>query len=147
MKIAIGSDHGGFKLKKEIIKYLAKKKIEYKDYGTYSEESCDYPDFAFPVAKAVAAKKFDRGILICGSGVGVTIAANRFKGVRAVNVFDEYVAKQSREHGNANILCLGGRRLSSKKAKKIINLWLKTQFSGDARHTKRIKGLDRYGSI
>ncbi|MDD5594572.1 MAG: RpiB/LacA/LacB family sugar-phosphate isomerase, partial [Candidatus Margulisbacteria bacterium] len=96
MKIAIGSDHGGFKLKQRLIAYLKKQHLFFKDFGTDSEASCDYPDFAFPVARAVAAGKFDRGILICGSGVGVTITANRVKGVRAVNVNNLYTARQSR---------------------------------------------------
>lgn len=147
MKIAIGSDHGGFKLKEEIIKYLGRKKMEYKDFGTYSEESCDYPDYAFPVARAVAAKKFDRGILICGSGVGVTIAANRFKGARAVNINDFYTARQSREHGDSNVLCLAGRRIKEQKALKILDVWLKTPFSEEERHLRRISQLDRFGDV
>ena len=143
MKIAIGSDHAGFELKQKIVQYLKKKKITVKDFGTYSEQSCDYSDFAFPVARAVAGKKFDRGILICGSGVGMSVAANRIKGVRAVNVNDLYTARQSRQHGKANILCLGGRRLSAAKALKILSVWLKTPFSGKARHLRRIKKIDK----
>jgi len=143
MRIAIGSDHAGFKLKNKIINYLKKKRIPYRDFGTYSEASCDYPDFAFPVARSVAARKFDRGILICGSGVGVTITANRVKGIRAVNVKDLYTARQSREHGDANILCLAGLRLKIKKAIKILEIWLKTPFSGEGRHLRRIRKIDR----
>jgi len=143
MKIAIGSDHAGFKLKEAIKKYLVKEKVGIKDFGTYSEASCDYPDFAFPVARAVAAGKFDRGILICSSGVGVTITANRVKGVRAVNVKDLYTARQSREHGDANVLCLAGRRLKIKKAIKILEVWLKTPFSGEGRHLRRIRKIDQ----
>ncbi len=143
MRIAIGSDHAGFKLKDQLIKYLRKKRIQVKDFGTYSEESCDYPDIAFPVAKAVAAKKFNRGILICGSGVGVSITANRMKGVRAVNVSDVYTAKMSREHGDSNVLCLAGRRLKTPQAVRILETWLKTPFSGEERHRRRIRKIDR----
>ncbi len=143
MKIAIGSDHAGYALKQELIGYLKKHGLEYRDYGTDSEASCDYPDFAFPVARAVAAGEFERGILICGSGVGVTITANRVKGIRAVNVNNLYTARQSREHGDANVLCLAGKRLPVKKALRILEVWLKTPFSGDERHLRRIRKLDR----
>ena len=143
MKIAIGSDHAGFELKRRLIAYLKKNGLTYKDFGTASEASCDYPDYAFPVAEAVAAGRFDRGVLICGSGVGVTITANRVKGVRAVNVTNLYTARQSREHGDANVLCLAGQRLPPKKALRILEVWLKTPFSGDERHLRRIRKLDR----
>jgi ribose 5-phosphate isomerase B len=143
LRIAIGSDHAGFKLKELIKHYLSGKKIAYQDFGTYSEAPCDYPDFAKPVAKAVAAKKFERGILICGSGVGVTIAANRVKGIRAVNVYNLYTAKQSRQHGDANILCLAGRRMKKDTALKILKVWLETPFSGDERHQRRIGKIDK----
>ena len=143
MKIAIGSDHAGFKLKEEIKKYLEAEKIAYKDFGTSSEESTDYPEFAFAVAKDVAAGKFDRGILICGSGVGMTIAANKVKGIRAVNAYDEYTARQSREHGDCNVLCLAGRKLGIDQALKIVDIWLKTPFSNEERHLRRIKQIER----
>jgi ribose 5-phosphate isomerase B len=143
MKIAIGSDHAGFKLKQVLVAYLKKQGLIYQDFGTDSEASCDYPDFAFPVARAVAAGQFDCGILICGSGVGVTITANRVKGIRAVNVNNLYTARQSREHGDANILCLAGQRLPPKKALRILAVWLQTPFSGDERHLRRIRKLDR----
>ena len=143
MKIAIGSDHAGFALKKELAAYLKNNGYEYQDFGTDSEASCDYPDFAFPVAKAVAAGRFERGILICGSGVGVTITANRVKGIRAVNVNNLYTARQSREHGDANVLCLAGQRLPVKKALRILEVWLKTPFSGGERHVRRIRKLDQ----
>jgi len=143
VKIAIGSDHAGFALKKELAAYLKNNGYEYQDFGTDSEASCDYPDFAFPVAKAVAAGRFERGILICGSGVGVTITANRVKGIRAVNVNNLYTARQSREHGDANVLCLAGQRLPVKKALRILEVWLKTPFSGGERHVRRIRKLDQ----
>lgn len=142
MKIALGSDHAGFGLKQKVMTHLKKKRHQLKDFGTYNEESCDYSDYAYPVAKAVAAKKFARGILICGSGVGVTITANRIKGVRAVNAYDTDTAQQSREHGAANVLCLAGRKLPWSKAKKIIDIWLKTPFSNEPRHLRRIKKID-----
>ena len=143
MRIAIGSDHAGFKLKQALIAYLKKKKFSCKDFGTFSGESCDYPDIAFPVARAVAKKQFDRGILICGSGVGMAVAANRIKGVRAVNVNDIYTARQSREHGDSNVLCLAGRKLGARKALRILEVWLRTSFSGEERHLRRIRKIDR----
>ncbi len=142
MKVALASDHAGFPLKQEIKKYLKKKKMAFKDFGTDSEESCDYPDFAKPAARAVAQGKFDRGILICGSGVGVTIVANKVKGIRAVNAYDIYTAKQSREHGDCNVLCLAGRKLKKDQALKIIAVWLATPFSNDERHLRRIRKIE-----
>ncbi len=142
MKVAIGADHAGFKLKEIIINYLKRKKIDFKDYGTYSEESVDYPDYAYPVARAVANKEFDRGILICGSGVGVTITANKVKGIRAVNAYDTYTAKQSREHGDCNVLTLAGKKLTRAKGTKIVDVWLKTKFSGEERHLRRLKKIE-----
>ncbi|MDD5383127.1 MAG: ribose 5-phosphate isomerase B [Candidatus Margulisbacteria bacterium] len=143
MKIAIGSDHAGFKLKEIVKNYLKRKKLEFKDFGASSEESVDYPDYAFPVAEAVARGEFDRGILICGSGVGVTITANKVKGIRAVNAYDTYSAKQSRQHGDCNVLCLAGRKLTRAKATKIVDVWLKTEFSGEERHLRRIKKIEK----
>jgi ribose 5-phosphate isomerase B len=141
MKIALGSDHAGFALKQKIKAYLKKKKIKFFDFGTDSEESCDYPDFAYPAARAVAKKKYDRGILICGSGVGVTVVANKVKGIRAVNAYDVYTAKQSREHGDCNVLCLAGRKLTTAKALAIVKAWLTTPFSNDPRHLRRIRKI------
>ena len=143
MLIALGSDHAGFQLKKKIIQYLKNNKITYRDFGTDSEASCDYPDFAFPVARAVAAGEYERGVLICGSGVGVTITANRVKGIRAVNVNNLYTARQSRAHGDANVLCLAGQRLPAARALRILDIWLKTPFSGEERHLRRIRKLDQ----
>ncbi|OGC23415.1 ribose 5-phosphate isomerase B [candidate division WOR-1 bacterium RIFOXYB2_FULL_42_35] len=143
MKIAIGSDHAGFKMKEIVKAYLKRKKIAFKDFGTYSEESVDYPDYAYPVAEAVARKEFERGILICGSGVGVTITANKVKGIRAANAYDTYTAKQSRQHGDCNVLTLAGRKLTKAQARKIVAVWLKTEFSGDERHLRRIRKIER----
>src|SRR3989339_2100869 len=137
MKIAIGSDHAGFKMKEIVKAYLKRKKIEFKDFGAYSEESVDYPDIGFPLAKAVAKGEFERGIFICGSGVGVTIVANKVKGIRAVNAYNSYTAKQSRQHGDCNVLCLAGRNPNKAKATKMVSVWLKARFSGDERHLRR----------
>jgi ribose 5-phosphate isomerase B len=143
MKIALGADHAGYKLKEIIKNYLKRKKIEFKDFGTHSEESVDYPDYAFPVAEAVARGEFERGILMCGSGVGATIVANKVKGIRAVNAYDTYTAKQSRQHGDCNVLSLAGRKLSRAKATKIVDVWLKTEFSGEERHLRRIRKIEK----
>jgi ribose 5-phosphate isomerase B len=143
MKIAIGADHAGFKLKEILNNYLKRKKIEFKDFGTYSKESVDYPDYVYPVAEAVAKGEFERGIVICGSGVGACIVANKVKGIRAVLAHDTYTAKQSREHGDANVLCLAGKKLTKAKATKIVDLWLKTEFSGEERHLRRIRKIER----
>ena len=142
MKVAIGSDHAGFKMKEIIKAYLKRKKIDFKDFGTDSEESVDYPDYARPVAEAVAKGKFDRGIVVCGSGVGVTITANKVKGIRAVNAYDTYTAKQSRQHGDCNVLAIAGKKLSRAKATKIVSVWLKTKFSGEARHKRRLGKIE-----
>lgn len=142
MKIALGSDHAGYKLKEIIKTFLRRKKIEFKDFGTDSEASVDYPDYARPVAEAVARGEFERGILICGSGVGVTITANKVRGIRAVNAYDTYSAKQSREHGDCNVLCLAGRKLTRAKATKIVDVWLKAEFFGGERHLRRIRKIE-----
>lgn len=142
MKIAIASDHAGFELKEDLKEFLFKKKYEVKDFGTNSEDSCDYPDFARPAAEAVAKGDFERGILICGSGVGVTIVANKVKGIRAVNAYNSNIAKQSRLHGDCNVLTLAGRKIPRAKAHKIVTVWLKTKFSGEDRHVRRIKKIE-----
>jgi len=142
MRVAIGSDHAGFKAKEIIKGYLKRKKIEFKDFGTTSEESVDYPDFGYAVARAVAQGEFDRGILICGSGVGMTIVANKVNGIRAVLAHDSYTAKQSRQHGDCNVLCLAGKKLTKAKLNKIVDVWLKTEFSGEERHLRRIRKIE-----
>ena len=136
--IAIGSDHGGFKLKKEVIAHLEKLNIEYKDFGTYNEESCDYPDFALPVGSAVASGEFDRGIVICGTGIGISIAANKVRGIRAALCSDCFSAEMSRRHNDANVLALGGRVLGVSLALRIVDTFLNTGFDG-GRHSKRIE--------
>ena len=124
MKIAVGCDHGGFELKNEVIKYLESENYEVKDFGTYSTDSCDYPDIAQPVAEAVAAKEFDFGILICGTGIGIGIAANKVPGIRAALCSDTFSAHATREHNDANILTLGERVLGKGLAIDIVKAFL-----------------------
>ena len=140
MKIAIGSDHGGFKLKEEIKDHLKKRKIAFKDLGTFSEESVDYPDIGKRVARAVASKKYKFGILVCGTGLGMSMVANRVKGIRAALCHNVYTAKMSRAHNDANILCLGGRVLKKALALKIVEAFLKTPFEG-GRHLRRVRKI------
>lgn len=137
MKIAIGCDHGGFNLKNTIIKHLEKKEIEVKDFGTYSTESCDYPDIALPVAESVASKEFDYGILICGTGIGVSISANKVPGVRAALCSDTFSAHATRQHNNANILAMGERVVGPGLALDIVDTFLTSEFEG-GRHQNRI---------
>lgn len=144
MKIFIGSDHAGFKLKGEILKYLKKSGISYKDFGTYDKARVDYPDFAVRVAEAVAKDKYARGILICGTGTGMVISANKVTGVRATLIYDDYTAKMAREHNNTNVACLRGRKFPFKKALHILKIWLKTDFCGEERHVRRIEKIKLY---
>jgi len=138
MKIIIGSDHRGFGLKQELIAFLKKRGYHVTDAGTNSAESCDYPVFAGKVARAVAAKKFGRGILICNSGIGMAMAAGTVKGIRAANCFNLATARFSREHNDANVLVLAAGFVSAAAAKRITAIWLKTEFAG-GRHLRRIK--------
>lgn len=140
-KIAIGSDHGGFNLKGKIIKFLEENGHEVKDFGTYSTDSCDYPVYAKAVAKAVASGAYEKGILVCGSGIGVSMAANKVKGVRAALCHESYSAMLSRLHNNANVLCLGERITGEALALEIVDVWLKSEYEG-GRHQKRIDMLD-----
>jgi len=140
MKIAIGSDHGGLRLKKEVIKHLEKKNIEVKDYGTYTEDSCDYPDFAEKVAEAVVAKEYDYGILICGTGIGISISANKIPGIRAALCSDTFGAHATREHNNANILAMGERVVGTGLALDIVDAFLGSTFEG-GRHENRVNKI------
>lgn len=140
MKIAIGSDHGGLRLKKEVIKHLEKKNIEVRDYGTYTEDSCDYPDFAEKVAEAVVAKEYDYGILICGTGIGISISANKIPGIRAALCSDTFSAHATREHNNANILAMGERVLGTGLALDIVDAFLGSTFEG-GRHENRVSKI------
>ena len=137
MKIAIGCDHGGIVLKPAILEYLDKKGIPYEDLGTYTTDSVDYPVYAKKVADAVASGAFEKGILLCGTGIGMSIAANKVKGIRAAVLSDEFSAAACSAHNDANVLCLGGRVLSPEKAVKLVDLWLTTPFEGN-RHVRRL---------
>jgi ribose 5-phosphate isomerase B len=144
MTVAIGCDHAGYDLKLEIKALLMKRGIEYEDFGAESREPSDYPEFAFPVAEAVASGAFDRGILICGTGVGTAVSANKVKGIRAALVGDLYTARYSRSHNDANVLTLGARVVGPGLACEIVDEWLKTPFSNEARHAARIAMISRY---
>ena len=140
MKLAIGSDHAGLKLKNRVIDLLKKKGIVVTDFGTDNHESVDYPDFGMHVAEAVSRGRMERGILLCGSGIGMSIVANKYRGVRAALCYDTQTARLSREHNDANILVMGGRLLAEPKALEIVKTWLKTEFEG-GRHARRIKKI------
>lgn len=137
MKIALGSDHGGFRLKEAIKKDLIEKGYEVSDFGSDSTDSCDYPDFAIPVAKKVASGEFDRGILICGTGIGIGITANKIKGVRAALCHDTFSAQATRNHNDANILTMGERVVGEGLALKIVETFLTSEFEA-GRHQRRI---------
>jgi len=143
--IAIGSDHAAFELKEVIKEHLEAKGIEYKDFGCYSTERVDYPEFGEKVARAVASGECERGLLFCGTGVGISISANKVKGIRAVVCSEPYSAKLSREHNDTNILALGSRVVGTDLAKMIIDIWLETGFEG-GRHLKRVEMMDKIGS-
>ena len=145
VNIYIGADHAGFKLKEELKEFLRDLGYDVEDTGAYKfDENDDYPDFIIPVARAVAKNpEHNNGIVIGGSGQGEAMAANRIKGVRAALIYDKYSAKMSREHNNANIISLGARVLSVRKAKKLVKLWLDTPFSNGERHIRRIKKIDQ----
>lgn len=131
MKIAVGCDHGGFEMKESLKKYLEEKGYELKDFGACEFDASDgFPDFALPVARAVACGEFERGVLVCGSGVGVSIAANKVKGIRAVNCNTKEIAELSRLHNNTNVVCFGGRLMTDEQAKEYLNIWLETEFLG-----------------
>ena len=140
MKVAIGADHGGYRLKEDIKGLLEDLGVDYKDFGTHSTESVDYPDVALPVAQSVADGLFDRGILICGTGIGIGIAANKVKGIRAALVHDTFSAHACREHNDANILTMGERVIGPGLARDIVTIWLATDFEG-GRHERRVEKI------
>ena len=140
--IAIGSDHGGFELKKKLMEHLSERGLEYKDFGTYSSASCDYPVYAKAVARAVASGECDRGILICGTGIGVSMTANKVHGIRAALCGDGFSAEATRQHNDANILCMGARVVGEGLALKIADTFLDTPFSNDERHIRRISMIE-----
>lgn len=138
--IALGSDHAGLPLKKVIMAYLDELKIEYKDYGTYSDESVHYPEFGVRAAKAVASGECERGIVFCGTGIGIGISANKVKGIRCATCSEPYSAKMSREHNDANMLSLGARVVGDDLAKMIVDAWLNAKFL-NGRHEIRVNQL------
>ena len=139
--IAIGSDHGGYKLKEELKKYMDEKNIEYKDCGTMSEESIDYPNIAKKVAMAVQSKECEKGILICRSGIGMSMCANKYKGIRCAVCYKEETAKYARMHNDSNILALGADYITTNEAICIFRMWLATEFEG-GRHEERLKLIE-----
>ncbi len=141
MQIGIASDHGGFELKEEIKRYLRTIGIEPIDMGTFSEDSVDYPDYGILVAKKVSNGELEKGILICGTGIGMSIVANKFRGVRAALANDLYSARFSREHTDANILVIGGRIVGKDLAKEIVKTWLNTSFT-EGRHRRRLEKIE-----
>lgn len=140
--IALGCDHGGYELKKEIIKYLEDNNISYKDFGCDSTQAVDYPVYARKVANAIVEGECDKGILICGTGIGISIAANKVKGIRAALCHDVFSAEATRLHNNANILAMGGRVVGPGLAIKIVDTFLHTEFSNDERHIRRINQIE-----
>ena len=140
MKIALGADHAGYQLKDRIKQHLEQQGIAVCDEGTSSAESVDYPDYARAVAHEVSGQRADLGILVCGSGIGMAIAANKVEGIRAANVSSEYEAQMSREHNNANVLALGARILQPEEALRIVDKWLATPFAG-GRHERRVEKI------
>ena len=138
MKIAIGCDHGALELKNAVIAHLTKKGFEIKDFGTYSPDSCDYPDFAAPAAKAVASGECDKGIVLCTTGIGVSITANKIKGIRCALLSDVMSARMTREHNDTNMMAIGAGVVGQMLALEIVDTWLGTEFSNEARHQRRI---------
>lgn len=139
--IAIASDHGGFAMKQELIRHLRENGTELEDIGCYSEESVDYPVYAEKAARGVVDGTYERAILVCGTGIGMSIAANKIDGVRAALCGDCYSAEMTRLHNDSNVLCLGGRIIGIELAKRIADIWLETPFSGEERHARRVAAV------
>jgi ribose 5-phosphate isomerase B len=142
MKIALGADHGGFELKKELVEGLRDLKYVVDDLGAFSSDPSDYPDLAHVAARGVAEGTYERAILVCGTGVGMAMVANRYRGVRAANCTDVFSARYSRAHNDANVLTLGGRVVGVGLAWEIVNVWLATAFGGGDRHVRRVAKID-----
>ena len=137
MRIAIGADHGGYEFKLQLIQWLKSRDIEYRDFGTDSPGSCDYPDFGIPAAKSVSEGECGLGILICNNGIGMSILANKIRGIRAALVYNEDTARATKEHHDSNVLCLGGQEFSSDQLLRFVEIWLKSEYVGE-RHQRRI---------
>ncbi len=142
MRIAIGSDHRGFEVKRRLAPLLQQLGHEVVDLGTYAEESCDYPDFAFAVAQAVGEGRVERGILVCGTGIGMCISANKVAGVRAAPCHDSITAEMSRRHNDSNIMCLSADLLGEELIDRMVRIWLETEFEG-GRHARRVEKISR----
>ena len=142
MKIAVACDHGAYDLKQTLVAHLTKKGYEVVDFGCHSKDSCDYPDFAGPAAKAVAKGSCDRGVLLCTTGIGVSITANKVRGIRAALCGDCFSAEATRQHNDANVLCMGARVIGEGLALKIADTFLDTPFSNDERHIRRISMIE-----
>ena len=140
MKVAIASDHGGNALRKELIELLKEMELDYVDLGPETDDSVDYPDYAKPVAEGVANGTYDRGILVCGTGIGMSIAANKVEGIRCALVHDVYTAHATREHNDSNIIAMGGRVIGGALARDIVKTWLTTEFEGGS-HERRIEKI------
>jgi len=138
MKVSIGCDHGAFVLKNKLVSYLEAKGVEVLDCGTFNEESCDYPDFAAAAANAVVSGQCDRGIVLCTTGIGISIAANKVKGIRCALLHDTWSARLTRLHNDTNMMALGAGVIGEKLAQEIVDAWLGTEFSGDERHQRRV---------
>ena len=138
MKIALGSDHAGFQLKESLKRYLENKYLEFTDFGIFSMDAVDYPEYAYKACTAIIQDQYDRGILLCATGIGMCMTANKIKGIRAALAYDIKSAQLSRLHNDANVLCLGGRELNESKAIDIVDVWLNTSFEG-GRHQRRIE--------
>lgn len=141
MKIAVACDHGGLNLKKAVIAYLERKGYEYEDFGTYTTDSCDYPDYALLAAEAVARGECERGILVCSTGIGISIAANKVPGVRCAHCHDTYCAKYTRYHNDANMLAFGEKCLGEGMMEEIVEAFLTSEFMGGERHERRVKKI------
>ena len=142
MRIAIGADHAGFALKQHILKVLGERGEEYRDFGTHDPQSVDYPDYGRAVAKAVASGEFEQGIAICSTGIGISIVCNKVRGIRAALCCDSFMARRSREHNDANVLCLGAGVVGPDLAADIVNTFLDTPFSRAERHQRRINKIE-----
>ncbi len=142
MKVAMGSDHGGFDLKETVKEHLLKQGIEVKDFGCYDKSSCDYPDFGKAAARAVASGEYDRGIVLCTTGIGISIAANKVKGVRCALCTDTFLAKMTRLHNDANVLALGAADIGAGLALDIVDVFLNTEFSNEEKHIRRVNKLE-----
>lgn len=141
--IALGCDHGGFELMQEVIAHLEKRGMKYKNFGTFTKESCDYPEYAKKVAHAVVSGECEKGILICGTGIGISMAANKVPGIRCALCHDCFSAQATREHNDANVLAMGGRIIGAGHALAVVDLFLDTPFSKDERHIRRIRGIEK----